>query len=450
MLINISDACSNHGEGSNHEMESRDAGEESNIPLTRNCGGEDYMNYLYSNDPSLRPKIELGNLAIEQELQSLSSEPFKRQTSTVLTIPVVVHIIYRTTAQNISDTIIKNQIAILNKDFRRRNTDSDSVVTSFRNLRADTGIQFVLAQTDPQGRATTGITRTLASTTSFPGVSDSSFNDQCKFTARGGIDAWNSQRYMNIWVCSFGGGVLGYATFPGASSSNDGIVINTPFFGIQSNVNQGTYNLGRTLTHEAGHYFNLFHVWGNVENECSEDDRVSDTPIISSATFGCPLTKTSCGNLNMIQNFMDYSDDRCLVMWSVGQSSRMRIELEGSSGRRRALPISYSGSVLGLDDTSTTTTSANTATTTTTGRLTTSAPSPVTTGRRRSTTKSVTTGRRKSQQHVGDEESTTTEDLNSNSTLSDDNLQFASDGVIRSSVTVEVLLLLIFISMLML
>lgn len=243
----------------------------------------------------------------------------------IITVPVVVHVVYNTPAQNISDAQIQSQIDRLNKDFRNLNTDKLPSTHAFFSLASDAGIDFCIAKIAQNGSATTGITRTSTATIQF------SDNDDVKFASSGGEDAWNATKYLNIWVCNLSGDLLGYAQFPGGAASTDGVVIGYKNFGTTGIV-EAPYDLGRTATHEIGHWLNLEHIWGDDEffpDKCSESDNVSDTPNQETQTTGCPSTvKTdNCTTTPpgiMYQNYMDYTDDACMVMFTNGQIIRMK------------------------------------------------------------------------------------------------------------------------------
>ena len=172
------------------------------------------------------------------------------------TIPAVVHVVYKTAKQNISEAQIKSQINVLNEDFRRMNADASKVPAVFQPLHVDCNIQFKLATKDIFGNKTNGITRTKTQKSSF------SFNDAVKSKDKGGADPWPARRYLNIWVCNLGGGLLGYAQFPGGPTATDGVVILNSAFGDTGTATD-PFDLGRTATHEVGHWLNLFHIWGD-------------------------------------------------------------------------------------------------------------------------------------------------------------------------------------------
>ena len=249
-------------------------------------------------------------------------------TREVITIPVVVHVVYKTSIQNISDNQIQSQIDVLNEDYRALNTDVGGVPTIWSNRIADCEIEFQLATCDPNGFWTSGITRTETTVTNWQG------SDDVKVTAAGGHDPWPSSDYLNIWVCNIGSGLLGYAYQPGINPLLDGVVIGYPYFGRPSS--SSTYDLGRTATHEIGHWLNLDHLWGPVaiNTNCNADDGVTDTPLQQEPNYGCTATypHPSCGggsNSDMFNNYMDYGNDECLFFFTNGQKSRMRAALNG-------------------------------------------------------------------------------------------------------------------------
>jgi len=241
------------------------------------------------------------------------------------TIAVVVHVVYNNRSENISVAQIKSQIAVLNKDFRAKNTDKARVPAAWKGLVADPGIHFVLASKDPTGKPTSGITRTKTTRSSF------GTNDSVKTTAGGGIEPWPADRYLNLWVCTLGGGILGYAQFPGGPPETDGVVILNTAFGTKGTA-AAPFNLGRTATHEIGHWLNLRHIWGDTE-DCSGSDFVADTPNAAGPNYGKPnFPHVSCNNGpngDMFVNYMDYVDDDSMFMFTPQQVARMMATLEG-------------------------------------------------------------------------------------------------------------------------
>ncbi|MEM6698979.1 MAG: M43 family zinc metalloprotease [Bacteroidota bacterium] len=260
---------------------------------------------------------------IEQVLQNYLIQNKIEQRSKI-TIPVVVHIVWNQEIENISEDQILSQIAVLNQDFRAMNVENANVPAEFRAIVADTGIEFCLAREDERGRETNGIVRTF---TRELGVAS---NDALIKDGRfGGSDAWDTQRFLNIWVGKRNDGILGEATMPGeAEDWEDGIVIDYRAFGsIGTALENIPYNLGRTLTHEVGHYLGLNHPWGsNFDNSsCEGDDGLSDTPI-QAETYNqkCPNAPIrTCQSSDMYMNFMNYTDDACMSLFTIQQSERM-------------------------------------------------------------------------------------------------------------------------------
>ncbi len=244
----------------------------------------------------------------------------------VLTIPVVFHIVYNSGSpeQNISDERIHSQLDILNEDFRRQNADANSTWPQ----ADDVEIQFIMAPTDPNGQPTTGITRTVTTRTSFGNSNDMKIDGI-------GKAGWDHTRYLNIWVCNLSGGLLGFAYYPGVNDYRDGVVITYWATGLAGASSQ-PFHLGRTATHEVGHYLNLIHIWG--DGGCGIDDEVADTPVSDGPNFGCAIGVISCGTEDMVANYMDYSDDACMNLFTTGQKSRMR-SLFQPGGLRESLPL---------------------------------------------------------------------------------------------------------------
>lgn len=247
----------------------------------------------------------------------------------VYTIPVVFHVVYQNATENISDAQLISQIDVLNEDFRRLNANFSQTPAAFQGVAADFEIEFCLASVDPNGAPTTGITRTQTTVNSF------NTNDNVKFNSSGGKNAWPADEYLNIWVADLGSSLLGYAQFPGGPANTDGVVCTYTSVGRPpANPFNNAFNLGRTATHEIGHWLNLYHIWGNEDSGCgntagsSGTDEVSDTPVQDDATTGCPnFPAISCSNGpngDMFMNYMDYMDDDCATMFTNGQKTRSR------------------------------------------------------------------------------------------------------------------------------
>lgn len=295
----------------------------------RNCGAEELLHQQMDQDPIFREAREL----IERQTREfiLSGGVHDRVQ---VTIPVVVHVLWNTTAQNVSQAQIQSQIDVLNADFRRLNSDIAGVPSVFQGLTADMEINFCLATQDNGGAATTGVERRQTSNTSWAYT-----NNNMKFYANGGLDAWNRDKYLNLWVCNLSGGILGFATFPGGAANVDGVVITTTAFGTNGTA-AAPFNKGRTGTHEVGHWLNLYHIWGDDNTSCTGTDQVSDTPNQADENYGCPtFPQVSCSNGpngDMFMNYMDYTDDACMFMFTTGQKVRSQT-LFASGGARFAL-----------------------------------------------------------------------------------------------------------------
>ncbi len=294
----------------------------------RNCHTMENLNLLLQEDEHYLERLE----KLEQFTQHAISSGKVNQNKAVITIPVVVHVVYNTSSQNISDAQIQSQLNVLNQDFRKLNSDVNLVPSTFTSLVADAEINFCLANRDPAGNATSGILRVQTSQTSF------STNDGVKYASSGGSNAWPTNQYLNIWVCNMSGGILGYAQFPSGVASSDGVVIGYTCFGTTGTA-QAPFNKGRTATHEVGHWLNLRHIWGDAT--CG-NDLVSDTPVHNTSNYGCPShpRSNSCGtSAEMFMNYMDYVNDACMQMFSNGQKARMQA-LFVSGGARASLASS--------------------------------------------------------------------------------------------------------------
>jgi hypothetical protein len=287
------------------------------------CQTEAYRLQLLSRNATLAGRINsLETFTQNQQLRAHAEQSEQLSPAApgpaVITIPVVVHVVFNTAAENISDDQIRSQIEVLNQDFRRRNADTINTPDIFRNVAADCGFQFVLAQVDPHGYASSGIVRKYTRVQSF------SINDDIKRSSAGGDDGWDADRYLNIWVGNLIDGALGYSSLVGGPKEVDGITVLYSAFGTLAGT-EAPFNRGRTATHELGHWLNLIHTWGDAP--CG-DDHVEDTPWQQAADRGCPggVTKT-CGPGpygDMYMNFMDFTNDDCMNLFTVGQKVRMR------------------------------------------------------------------------------------------------------------------------------
>ena len=288
------------------------------------------------------------------------SQNNESKSTPLYTIPVVVHIVHNTPEQNIPDSVIHNQIQILNEDYGRGNADTMNMRADFDIVKGNPRIHFQLAQIDPDGFPTTGITRTNTSLNTFGSLAiilgDMSDLERVKSTANGGIDPWDQSRYLNIWVCNmsvgFGGqevtALLGYATPPAGlpnwppgstGSLSDGVVIQYQAFGRNNpnplDAGAGPIDVrGRTPVHEVGHYLGLRHIWG--DGDCNEQDGIDDTPNADAESQqDCDQNKNTCtDNIqgvdlpDMIENYMDYSAETCQNSFTQGQVDLMHGVLE--------------------------------------------------------------------------------------------------------------------------
>lgn len=263
--------------------------------------------------------------AEDQTRQSIQSGAAMRVVAKLITIPVVVHVIYRADEQNVSDAQVKSQIKVLSRDFRAKNADKRNVPAVWKGLLTDANIEFALATDDPDGKKTSGITRTATTVDSF------GLDNGVKSKKTGGVDPWPTDRYLNMWVCLLRDGLLGYAQFPGGPAATDGVVILSTAFGTQGTA-QAPFNKGRTATHEVGHFLGLRHIWGD-RNDCSGNDFVADTPSAQQANMGKPnfphITCNNGPNGDMFMNYMDYVDDEAMFMFTSGQVARMNATLAG-------------------------------------------------------------------------------------------------------------------------
>ena len=277
--------------------------------FSQRCGTMEKMNRYLSNNIEIKKTRD----SIEKSINS--SNEINQKLS--INIPVVFHVVYNEAEENISDLQIMSQLNVLNQDFNRTNPDAFSVPSDFDSIVSSMQINFCLARRTPSGEPTTGIIRTSTNNNGF-----NLFDTTIHYTNMGGSDAWNTDKYLNIWVAKINGGTLGWAQFPiGGSQYTDGVVIDYQHFGTMGTAIY-PYNLGRTTTHELGHYFNLYHLWG--DNYCG-DDLVNDTPIQEESNFGCKThPHISCNNNgDMFMNFMDYSNDNCMNSFTIGQRNRV-------------------------------------------------------------------------------------------------------------------------------
>ena len=291
--------------------------------------------YIHRRFAAIDPEYRRRRRDLELETRQFIARYAARNLRTgVVRIPVVVHVVWNTAAQNISDAQIQSQLDVLNADYRKLNADSASVPAPFAGVAADFRIEFALAVRDPTCKATTGITRTNTSITGFTAVSAS--DERMKSTAMGGHDPWDVTKYLNMWVVNYTDGTLGYGTFPTLPANIQGLVCDFRAFGtVGVAAANAPYNLGRTATHEVGHWLNLLHIWGDDDTSpsgnCSGSDECADTPNQAVENFGKPtFPHVTCGNGpngDMFMNYMDYTDDAAMFMFSQDQATRANATL---------------------------------------------------------------------------------------------------------------------------
>jgi len=298
----------------NDQTESNDP--ETSVAARRGCASQQVLEAQLKADPTLAIRMN--------EIEAFTNKSLltNRLVNGKIEIPVVVNVLYRTTAQNISNAQIQSQIDVLNKDFNALNSDYNSVPALFSGVKANVGITFVLDQ----------VIRKSTTKTSW------GTNDAMKKTAQGGIAPTSPTTKLNLWSCAIGGGILGYAQFPGGPTATDGVVIDSKYFGLSGAAN-APFNLGRTGTHEVGHWMNLRHIWGDAT--CGSD-LVADTPTHNEENYGVPAYPhySTCSGtpVEMTMNYMDYVDDNAMYMFSNGQKNRMAA-IFVSGGPRAAFGI---------------------------------------------------------------------------------------------------------------
>lgn len=292
----------------NEESLTPDAISSEVAPAQRNC----YSNEVYQEQVKANPALARKTAEIEAFTRNVVNNPTAyRLVNGIIEIPVVFNVIYNTSAENISAAQLQSQIDVLNEDFGATNADYNAS-NPYNSVRSgNVGIRFVLD----------AVVRKSSTKKSWR------TDDAMKFASSGGINATTPDTKLNIWVVnkmvSQGRTILGYAQFPGGAASTDGVVLGYNFTGRTGTVS-APYNKGRTATHEVGHWLNLRHIWGDAT--CG-NDQVGDTPPHNTANYGCPASnhRSTCSGtpLEMTMNYMDYTDDACMYMFSAGQKSRM-------------------------------------------------------------------------------------------------------------------------------
>ncbi|MDP4262349.1 MAG: M43 family zinc metalloprotease [Bacteroidota bacterium] len=298
----------------------------------RACFSAIYQQNELVKDPSLAGKtLGIESFIHRQIAIASSTNTAARLQGQVITIPVVVHILYHLPGEDVSDEKVFSQIEMLNECYRRKSADTVNTPASFKPVAADCEIEFQLATSDPQKRSTSGIIHKYTPITSWDA------DDMMKYSSQMGDDPWDPQNYLNIWVCNIRK-VAGYSSIPGSDPHKDGVVIEYPVLGM--NYVPG-YEMGKTAVHEIGHWLGLKHTWGDAN--CG-DDFVADTPTQGSYTVGCPSgIHISCNNAptgDMYMNYMDYTNDACVNIFTEGQKERMRA-LFAPGGPRYSILASY-------------------------------------------------------------------------------------------------------------
>lgn len=328
ILATIGFACSD-----NTDIDSLPSNKLNNAQIEegRRCASMDVLRDQLAENPGQAKKMEEIEKHTKKFIDERGGETLVAAALTdaqTIEIPVVVNVIYNTAQQNISDAQIASQIDVLNKDFSATNGDISGLNnTVFAGMGSNVNIHFTLVATNrKQSTKTSWGTR-----------------DAMKSSKKGGIDPTDPTTKLNIWVCNIGGGILGYAQFPGGNSATDGVVIGPNYFG-SSDYGSGfylsaPYDKGRTATHEVGHWVNLRHIWGDAT--CG-NDQVADTPLHNAANYGCPAyphLSTCAGTpIEMTMNYMDYTNDACMYMFTNGQKARARAIFATGGARATFVP----------------------------------------------------------------------------------------------------------------
>ncbi len=270
---------------------------------------------ICGNEIFWQTKVSKEKTKFTDDLLRMYLSNHEKGSRSLVTIPVVVHVLWFDSSEDISDASINEQIAILNQAFSMSNHDITNVPEEFKSVIGSTKIRFCLASMTPENEPTNGIIRKL---TIIPeiGLSDILFDSNA-----GGSDAWDSDKYLNIWIANTGKIISGFGTYPNQTPpEKTGVVIHPKYFGKN---NHPKFGLGRTLVHEVGHYLGLNHLWGD-DSDCVTDDGVEDTPLQLKSYRGCPnYPQAGCSPSEMFMNYMDYVDDGCMYFFTKGQSDRM-------------------------------------------------------------------------------------------------------------------------------
>lgn len=278
----------------------------------------DLLNEKFKRNPALKAVFEKKQASLFNLVQFRQKNKLTEKTlANPIAIPIVFHIVMKNPGL-VSDDQIIAQLDTLNKDYAGLNGDSVRIPSYFKSVFGKSGISFCLAKRTPTGEPTTGIVRFTTAKNTF----SNSDGESVKHASLGGDDAWDANKYLNIWICDLSGDLLGYGTFPGSTSLNEqGVVVD---YGCIPGGLLTSYNKGKTMTHEIGHYFNLYHIWGDDDGACTGTDYIADTPNQANSTAGCPsgVLTDACSPTSpgiMYQNYMDYTGDDCLVMFTKDQ-----------------------------------------------------------------------------------------------------------------------------------
>lgn len=283
------------------------------------CGAYEGYKIMMKNDPVFRQKQELSRM--EDDNDCIPPTDACAPPEGLLTIPTVFHVVYNNEAENLSDAQLQSQLDVINEDFQLLNTN---IGPYWPDLIANAEMEFCLATRDQYGNPTCGITRTYTDSTIF------TIQTSIKDENTGGVSGWPATDYLNVFICDIAN-LRGYATFPDAEDSIDGIVIDylSVGRGVEWAYSSPRFNLGRTGTHEVGHWLRLSHIWG--DGNCNIHDGIDDTPNHAGPNYGCQENTPSCANQSipgvydqMVQNYMDYSDDTCMYLFTHGQVNLMR------------------------------------------------------------------------------------------------------------------------------
>ena len=326
------------------------------------CASTEYEAFLRKNNTNRLNSEEFQNW-LAPKIQEVKSNKNYNKTTEIITIPVVIHIIHNGDAigtnENISDEQAMSQITVLNQDFRRM---MDTRGYNNNLVGADVGIEFCLAQRKPDGTATNGINRIQKSAANYKTLNAT---ETMKSQTQ-----WNPDDYLNIWTVYFSDtqssemfGTLGYAQFPSTSkltglyndegdANTDGVVIDYRYFGssdIVSSLTEPDYDKGRTATHEVGHYLGLLHIWGDGEGDsetgktdCNASDYCADTPQSGYEHYDCAEVYDTCfsnAGKDMPENYMDYTNDACMNIFTINQKDRI-LAVMNNSIRRKSLKTS--------------------------------------------------------------------------------------------------------------